>query len=236
MTEQERNEILEKTRVFFRTKIAEKHIANTAKLTSLSEFNVNPYLITYLSQFAFGNAEPESIAKALIYPRVLGTSITTTFGTQMQSFCNEVLNTFASTTSGIDIEFIDALDGRRKYCQIKAGPNTINKDDVETIVSHFRAIRALARTNRLSLQTDDCVVGVFYGTPGELNSFYRRLDEDYPVFVGREFWLRLTGDEGFYGELINAFVEVARDADGTGLIRETIDRLAAAIARSGQFG
>lgn len=121
MTEQERNEILEKTRVFFRTKIAEKHIANTAKLTSLSEFNVNPFLITYLSQFAFGNAEPESIAKALIYPRVLGTSITTTFGTQMQSFCNEVLNTFASTTSGIDIEFIDALDGRRRYCQIKPG-------------------------------------------------------------------------------------------------------------------
>ena len=34
----------------------------------------------------------------------------------------------------MDIEFEDALDGSHKYCQLKAGPNTINKDDVEKLV------------------------------------------------------------------------------------------------------
>jgi hypothetical protein len=29
--------------------------------------------------------------------------------------------------AGIDIEFIDAIDGRRKYCQAKLGPNTITR-------------------------------------------------------------------------------------------------------------
>src|SRR5690606_17298596 len=99
----------------------------------------NPFLDKYKAQFLTGNDSPESVAKALIYPRVLGTSINTTFGSKMQKFCSEVLEGFASTTSGIDIEFIDLVDGHRKYCQVKAGPNTINKDDVDTINRHFQA-------------------------------------------------------------------------------------------------
>ena len=114
MTEAERQAILSSAKTFFRTRIAENHKANTEKLTSLSKFNINPFTHKYLAQFAFGDSSPESMAKALIYPRVLGTSISTTFGTQLQCFCNEVLSSYASTTSGIDIEFIDAIDGRRK--------------------------------------------------------------------------------------------------------------------------
>lgn len=109
MTEAERQAILSSAKTFFRTRIAENHKANTEKLTSLSKFNINPFTHKYLAQFAFGDSSPESMAKALIYPRVLGTSISTTFGTQLQYFCNEVLSSYASTTSGIDIEFIDAL-------------------------------------------------------------------------------------------------------------------------------
>jgi hypothetical protein len=40
-----------------------------------------------------------------------------------------------SVVHGIDIEFIDAIDGRKKYCQLKSGPSTINKDDVVTIIN-----------------------------------------------------------------------------------------------------
>ena len=81
----------------------------------------------------------------------------------MQAFCKDVLAGFASTTTGIDIEFVDQIDGRRKYCQIKAGPNCINKDDITTILHHFDAIRRLARTNGLrEFNADiDCIVGVF---------------------------------------------------------------------------
>src|SRR5699024_6610115 len=117
--------------------IAPSHIANTKKLKKLKDFDLNPFLHKYKASFLTGNDDPESIARALVYPRVLGQSINTTFGNKLQKFCSEVLEGFASTTSGIDIEYIDKLDGRRKYCQIKAGPNTINKDDVETIKGHF---------------------------------------------------------------------------------------------------
>lgn len=231
MTENERIEILERSKTFFKTQIAEKHKENTEKLSSPDSFNINPFLLKYLAQFAFGDSSPESIAKALVYPRVLGTSITTTFGSKLQFFCNEVLSSFASTTSGIDIEFIDALDGRRKYCQVKAGPYTINHDDVETICNHFNAIKNLARTNRM---TDfnplfDCVVGVFYGCQDSLSTHYKRIQESYPVFAGKDFWHRLTGDEDFYQALINAFAEVAEEMDSSALVGNVIRQLAGKI-------
>lgn len=226
MTEEERQRILADAKSFFRTRIADNHIMNTEKLTSLKMFNINPFTHKYLAQFAFGDSTPESMAKALLYPRILGTSIATTFGTQLQYFCNEVLSSYASTTSGIDIEFVDAIDGRRKYCQVKAGPTTINHDDVKTIKDHFKAIRNLARTNHLDLNVSDCIVGVFYGTEGALCQSYKKINEDYPVYVGEEFWHRLTGDSDFYYDLIDAFAEVADDMDSTALIQDIIQRLA----------
>ena len=163
MTEAEKREILAKAKDFFREKIVDNHKRNTERLGKLSAFQPNPFLEKYLANFAFGNCDASSIAKALVYPRVLGTSINTTFGTQMQAFCKDVLSGFASTTPGIDIEFVDQLDGRRKYCQIKAGPNTINNDDITTIKNHFESIRRIARTNGLrEFNADiDCIVGVF---------------------------------------------------------------------------
>lgn len=232
MNEQEKQEILSSAKSFFRARIAQNHIKNTEKLADLSNFNVNPFLSKYLAQFAFGNSSPESIAKALIYPRVLGTSITTSFGTNMQYFCKDVLSSYASTTSGIDIEFVDALDGRRKYCQVKAGPNTINKDDVATITGHFRGIRNLARTNGLPLQLTDCVVGVFYGTSASLSQFYKEIDRDYPVYVGRQFWYHLTGDQDFYEDLISAYAEVADEMDSSALLHQTVEKLAHALTQT----
>ena len=225
MNEVERRQIISSAKQFFRSRIAENHIANTRKLASLRQFNINPFTHKYLAQFAFGNSSPESMAKAILYPRILGTSISTTFGTQLQYFCNEVLASYASTTSGIDIEFVDALDGRKKYCQVKAGPTTINHDDVDTIRNHFRAIRNLARTNHLDLNISDCIVGVFYGTEDALSQSYKRINEEYPVYVGAGFWHRLTGDAGFYYDLIDAFAEVADEMDSSELIEGVIKDL-----------
>ena len=190
MTEAERQAILDKSKVFFRERVAENHKANTEKLTSLAKFNINPFTHKYLANFAFGDSSAINMAKALVYPRVLGTSISTTFGTQLQYFCNEVLASFASTTSGIDIEFIDAIDGRRKYCQVKAGPQTINHDDVKTICDHFNAIKNLARTNGM---TDfnplfDCVVGVFYAVLHQLSACIIKIYKNHILlFVDRNF-------------------------------------------------
>ncbi|WP_434799185.1 PmeII family type II restriction endonuclease [Terrisporobacter vanillatitrophus] len=224
MTEQEKQEILDKAKDFFTNTLVANHKKNTEKL-KLKSFNINPFLIKYLSNFMSGSSNPEDIAKALVYPRVLGTSINTSFGTNLQKFCTSTLEGFSSTTSGIDIEFIDYTDGRKKYCQIKAGPNTINKDDVKTIVDHFGAVKRLARTNGLSLNYDDLIVGVFYGAKNELNAHYKKIDEEYPVIVGQDFWYRLTGDENFYYDLIDTIAESALDEDCTALLDDTIKKL-----------
>ena len=151
MEAQQKAEILQSAKNWFRDSIATNHKRNTEKLGDPKEFNINPFLVNYLANFLTGDNSPESIAKALIYPRMLGTSITTTLGTSMQRFTSDVLGGFGSMITGIDIEFEDQLDGRKKYCQLKSGPNTINKDDVETISGHFTAAKNLARTNNLNI-------------------------------------------------------------------------------------
>lgn len=220
--------ILDNAKKWFKNTIAENHIKNTLKLSSADKFNINPFLAVYLSNYLTGNSKPESIAKALIYPRILGTSITTSFGSNIQKFTSNVLPAFGSTTSGIDIEFVDQVDKRKKYCQLKAGPNTINKDDVETISGHFRSVIRLAKTNNLPIVISDMIVGVIYGTTDELNSHYKRLEGQYnhPIYTGLDFWHRLTGDRHFYTKLIDAIGSVASEANYKKELQKVIKQLA----------
>lgn len=228
MTEAEKKEILAKAKTFFKNTIVHNHIKNTEKL-KLSDFNINPFLVKYLAYYLTGSSSSKDIAKALIYPRVLGTSITTSFGTNLQKFCSTTLDGYSSTTSGIDIEFIDAVDGRKKYCQIKAGPNTINHDDVATIENHFTNVRRLARTNGLKIGIDDLIVGVFYGTDEQLSAHYKEINKTYPVYVGEEFWYRLTGDKNFYYDLIDSIADCALEEDCTNLLSKAINSLSIEI-------
>lgn len=231
MTEEEKAALLETAKTMFRNSFAVKHYQNTEKLGRLEEFNVNPFLHKYLTMFAFGEFTPENRAKALIYPRAFGTSLTTTFGNFIQQLCNQLRQAYPSAVAGMDIEFEDTVDGRHKYCQLKAGPQTINKDDVKTVKDHFRDLIHLGRTNGRAIAAIDCVVGVCYGTHDDLSDHYKRIDEDYPVYAGREFWTRLTGDEHFYEDLINAFAELASDVDAADMVEDTVQRLAHDIER-----
>ncbi|MBL4851571.1 MAG: restriction endonuclease [Gammaproteobacteria bacterium] len=228
MNQAEKDIILKKAQKWFKNSIAENHIKNTKKLKDASEFDINPFLAVYLANFLTGEAKPEGIAKALVYPRALGTSITTSFGTNIQKFTNEVLSSFGSTTSGIDIEFIDQINKNKIYCQLKSGPNTINKDDVETIAGHFKNVIHLGRTNNLRITHDDMVVGIIYGDTASLSGHYKRIASDYhyPIYIGQDFWHRLTGDKDFYTDLIHAIGEVAEEADFTEELKEVIKDLA----------
>ena len=225
-------EIIQKWKNFFRTEIAENHRKNTLKLKNLKEFNLNPFLDTYKANFLLGNSSARSKATALVYARALGTSINTTFGTNLQKFCSDILSGYASTTSGIDIEFIDFHDGRKKYCQIKAGPNTINKDDVKTITDHFAGVKNLARTNHLDIGLNDLIVGVFYGEEADLSTHYKKIQRDHPVYIGQDFWYRLTGDSMFYHALTAAIDEVAAEYDGRELLDNVITKLSEEIEKA----
>ncbi len=230
MTDEQRVEILDRAKDFFRKEIVEAHIQKAcSSAAKLSSYNVNPFLFKYLANFLTGSDDARSIAQALVYPRLLGSSITTSFGMRIQKLISQLFQGFGSTTQGIDIEFIDAIDGRRKYCQIKSGPNTINHDDVETIFGHFQGVINLARTNNMKIGLNDLMIGVIYGDASDLSQHYLRINERYPVIAGAEFWHRLTGQEKFYFELIDAVGEIALEVDGTQKLEATIDKLAEEI-------
>lgn len=230
MDNNQRVAIINNAKIFFRNEIVQSHIDGACKRASkLSEYNVNPFLFKYLANFLTGNDNPESIARALVLPRILGSSITTSFGMKIQSLISSLFQGLGSTTQGIDVEFVDAIDGRKKYCQLKAGPNTINRDDVTTIMNHFNGVRALARTNNLVVGIDDMIVGVVYGEEAELSSHYKKISNTYPVIVGKDFWHRLTGKEDFYFELIDAIGEVALEVDASRVVEQTIQALAKEI-------
>jgi len=230
MEERQRLILLNKAKEIFKNEIVEAHITiGCKKASQLKNYNVNPFLFKYLANFLKGNDNARSIAEALVLPRVLGSSINTSFGMRIQKLISELFEGFGSTTPGIDIEFIDAIDGRKKYCQLKSGPNTINFDDVKTIFDHFSGIINIARTNNLNIGVNDMIVGVIYGETSELSSHYKRINEKYPVLVGKDFWHRLTGKEDFYFDLINAVGEVALEVDGTKILNQTIEALSKEI-------
>ena len=228
MNQQEKKQILRDAQEWFTTSIAANHIKNTRKLVDPSKLTINPFTVVYLANFLTGRSDAIGIAKALVYPRVLGSSISTSFGTGMQNFVSNVLSAYGSTTSGIDIEFIDALDGHKKFCQLKAGPNTINKDDVETIHSHFAAIQRLSTTNNVRVTSSDLIVGVIYGDESQLNANYKSLEHKHyhTVTIGTNFWHRLTGDDSFYLDIIRDINVVAVNADFTDELENIIAELA----------
>jgi len=236
MENNQRQILLKKAKDFFRDEIVEAHITKSCKNASkLSSYNVNPFLFKYLANFLKGDDSPRSIAEALVLPRVLGSSINTSFGMRIQKLISELFEGFGSATPGIDIEYTDAIDGKKKYCQLKSGPNTINHDDVTSIFGHFQGVINLARTNNLSVGINDLVVGVIYGDVSELSSHYKRINEKFPVIIGQDFWHRLTGKEDFYFELIDAVGEVALEVDGSQKLKETIDSLTKEIEAKYSF-
>lgn len=231
LSDSQRAEILRNAEKFFINRIVSAHIRNIEKASSLSVYNYNPFLLNYLAVCIDGEASCLSIAKALFYPRVLGTSINTSFGSLIQDFIANVLPKSEGTiVSGMDIQFIDAEDGRLKYCQVKAGPNTINHDDVKTIIDHFQAALNLSRQNKTHQAQDDFVVGILYGDT--MSSSYREIQKRFPVYTGKEFWFHLTGDEHFYKKLHHTFAEAALKVNINDTIEKAISKLAKEIQAS----
>jgi len=112
---------------------------------------------------------------------------------------------------------------------LKSGPNAINKDDIKTIIDHFKDLRNLAKTNNKKVNSNDFVFCLTYGEDSEKNSFIKKLEEDYEVYIGKEFWLRYTGDKNFYKDLIIAANEIAKEVNMKPIVDEVITELSKKI-------
>ena len=216
LSSEQKKKLIKEYEDFF-CEVINNHRKNILKLKNPKEFSkFNPFLLNYLSTFFEGSITAEGIARMLIYPRILSTSINTSFGTNFQKFLIKGLkDVFGSGISGIDLEFTDAHDKRKKYCQLKSGPNTINSEDVKPIFDKFKNIKNLAKTNHLNIETNDLIIGVSYGTKSNLSANYKKLEEDYfiPIYVGEEFWYRLTGDPDLYKVLLTSSLQIISSED-----------------------
>ena len=220
MTEEQKLSIIESGKQYFREIIIPNHVKGLEEL-KLKDFNIDPFLVNYLAAFLCGDTETLSFAKALIYPRILDTSINTNFNQNIQIFISSLAQIagYASGIDGIDgidVVFIDALDGRRKYCQCKTGPQTTNMDDVATVYGHFTHLMNKARLDRLDIEINDMIVGVLFGNLDELSSNYKNIDKTFPVYCGAEFWDHFTGDSLFYHRMLKAFDDVVEENNTEG--------------------
>ena len=197
------SELLNIIKDYFEDKIFENHKKNVLRTHStLKSYKINPVVVKYLSKILEDDFTPLGIAKALYFPRVLGTSINTSFGTRIQNMFVELGLANGSLIKGMDIEFIDKIDNRKKWCQLKSGPNTINSEDVNPLLKKFSSVVNLARTNVISLNNSDLILGVLYGEQSQLSQHYKKIDERHPVIIGEGFWHRITGYPNFYSKLV----------------------------------
>jgi hypothetical protein len=223
---------------YFEKNIFENHInASLKRHSKLKNYNINPIVVKYLSKLLEGNYTPEGVAKALFYPRVLGTSINTTFGTRIQNMFVELQMAEGSIVKGMDIEFFDKVDKRKKWCQLKSGPNTINSEDVQPLIKKFTNTIQLARTNKAlkGINNSDFIVGVLYGETAELSMHYKEIDKIHPVIIGKDFWHRITGYPKFYKGLVAALQICINSLDTKEMITKGCEALTNEIKASPLF-
>ncbi|WP_417429610.1 PmeII family type II restriction endonuclease [Halpernia sp.] len=223
---------------YFKTYIFENHIlASLNRNSKLKNYNINPIVVKYLSKVLENEYSPIGVAKALFYPRVLGTSINTTFGSRIQNMFVDLKIAEGSLIKGMDIEFIDKIENRRKWCQLKAGPNTINSEDVKPLIKKFTDTINLARTNKAfkNINNTDFIVGVLYGEIDDLSMHYKVIDKSHPVIIGKDFWHRITGFPNFYKGLVENLQILIENIDTQNLINEGVEKLAKEIEISQLF-
>lgn len=238
MKDRTQEELIQEIVGYFKVYIFENHITASINTHSkLKSYNINPIVVKYLSKVLENDYTAIGVAKALFYPRVLGTSINTSFGTRIQNMFVDLKIAEGSLIKGMDIEFMDKIDNRRKWCQLKSGPNTINSEDVKPLIRKFTDTINLARTNKAfkNINNTDFIVGVLYGEQDELSMHYKLIDKTHPVIIGKEFWHRVTGFPKFYDGLVQNLQSLIENIDTQDLINLGVEKLAKEIESSQLF-
>jgi len=135
----------------------------------------------------------------------------------------------------MDIEFVDKIDNRKKWCQLKSGPTTINSEDVNPLLKKFSSVANLARTNTINLNNNDLILGVLYGEVSQLSQHYKKIDEKHPVIIGIEFWHRLTGFPNFYEKLVKELDVLILNLETEDFFKQGYMALAKDIEASSDF-
>ena len=201
-----------------------RNLKNIKKLSDINEFTINPILLKYLSRVYHGKHNPECLVRTLIAPRILSTSVTTTFGNRIKPF---IISNFPDVSKsllhGVDIEFLDKSkkNPTSGYCKIFAGPHTLNSTTSQNVIENFNNL-----ISKKKLKKSDLFIGVTYGEDKELSENYLKIrSKGYKIVCGQDFWNMLTGHKSFYDDLIKSFKSGVDKIDETALINKIISDL-----------
>ncbi|MDM7540008.1 PmeII family type II restriction endonuclease [Leuconostoc mesenteroides] len=221
-------ELLERAQSFFEEKFMKNQKAAFKKL-SLDKIKYNPFLIRELASRISDTIDANSVAKALVYPRVLGTSANTAFGSNTQNMIVEIMGQdVVSNVSGMDIEYHSPVTGDYRWAQLKAGPNTINKNDIAPMENDFQKAQNLAKQNRNTRFTfNSPVCAILYGEHDQVSSVYKTMESNgkINILVGEEFWYDLTGYKDFYQQLIKSIKQASQSISLKPTIDEAVTRI-----------
>jgi len=216
---------LRRAKAFFEKKLIPASLDKIKECKDPKVFNkTNPFMKLLQAKLMFGDTSQRSLAAALVNLRI-GDSLATIYGEKIQDLCVRVLGA-KGFGNGFDIKFVDAIDGRTKYCQLKSGPVTLSPSAPQAITEKFFDFIKSNRKNKASIPLTDCVVGVTFGEPSMLSSHYKKIEKyGFPIYVGKDFWHRISGDDGFYVKLQAAFSDAVQKAGVEGVIKAVVDQL-----------
>ena len=160
------------------------------KKLSIKNLNFNPFLLKILNL-----NRPKKIAEFMINER-LERSVVTSFGSRIQKIA-KLVGGKGTGVEGGDI-FIER-ENKRYYIQMKAGPNTPNKDLVKMI---NQLLLSATRRNAGSI----AILGMTYGTKEKVSDIIKRYSQiDWKI--GKEFW-NFIGGEGIAEEIYEIISEI----------------------------
>lgn len=139
-------------------------------------------------------------------------SVVTSFGTRIQKIA-KLIGGKGTGVEGGDI-FIERK-GKRYYIQMKAGPNTPNKDLVNMI---NQLLRSATRRNAGSV----ALLGMTYGNREKVSDIIKRYSHvDWKI--GEEFW-NFIGGKGIAIEIYRIIDEVNKEYSEEGITFEELYR------------
>ncbi len=171
---------------------------NTIQRLRLRDFNINPFLFRLLSE-QLGTKDARSIVQFLLRER-LEQGIVTSSGDMFQ----KLALIFCKPTGVEGADLVKEKEGQTYYIQLKAGPNTVDKDACQIISEKLRSAQ---RRHRGAIT----VFGMAYGSEEQISSIVQKyLDADMKL-IGKAFWEFISDDPDCLQEIYEIAGEVARN-------------------------
>lgn len=159
---------------------------DTINAIDINNIDFNPLLLRLL-----GFTSAKEIAEFIIAERI-ERSVVTSYGQRIQTIA-KIITERGTGVEGADI--CKEKDNRRYYIQLKAGPNTPDKDMMKSINT---LLQSATRRNRGSV----ALLGMTYGKTERVSSIIQKYSQ-IDWLIGKKFWAFISDQPDFARQLFD---------------------------------